>query len=208
MGLNENTQKKKKHKHMIKVTETVTQCVSLWEKERLERGKEALFHIVAARASCGSGRVLFEPQCELGEWLIGWLFCSSWSVGAERRERRNMGWIPCSGTSGTKKKIKKKIDKIQVQDKVVDQIKPSQGTDIVFFFFFFLKWGFDCDTQFGTIMLSPNESVLWLHSMASLALYGISVKNQNWMSFVCLVYQIGVLDVWTFLIKIAGIRCG
>lgn len=51
-----------------------------------------------------------------------------------------MGWIPCSGTSGTKKKVKKKVEKMQVQDNLVDQIKPAPGTQI-FFFWFFPKGG-------------------------------------------------------------------
>ncbi|MED6208991.1 putative serine/threonine-protein kinase pbl7 [Stylosanthes scabra] len=38
-----------------------------------------------------------------------------------------MGWIPCSGASGTKKKLKKKAEKIQVQDNLVDQIKHPSG---------------------------------------------------------------------------------
>jgi len=46
-----------------------------------------------------------------------------------------MGWIPCSGNSGTKKKIVK----MEVQDSVAPQIKATPG--IVFFHLF--VYGFD-----------------------------------------------------------------
>ena len=46
-----------------------------------------------------------------------------------------MGWIPCSGNSNTKKKVKKKLEKMEVQDSIkADPIKATTGTDIVFFF--------------------------------------------------------------------------
>lgn len=46
-----------------------------------------------------------------------------------------MGWIPCSGNSGTKKKIVK----MEVQDSVAPQIKATPG--IVIFLLF--VYGFD-----------------------------------------------------------------
>ncbi|KAF7818564.1 putative serine/threonine-protein kinase PBL7 isoform X1 [Senna tora] len=39
-----------------------------------------------------------------------------------------MGWIPCSGNSNTRKKIKKPMKKMEVQEKMVDQIKSASGT--------------------------------------------------------------------------------
>lgn len=42
-----------------------------------------------------------------------------------------MGWIPCSGNSSTKKKIKKQAKKMEVQTSMIDQIKANPGTDTV-----------------------------------------------------------------------------
>ncbi|KAI4349223.1 hypothetical protein L6164_009841 [Bauhinia variegata] len=39
-----------------------------------------------------------------------------------------MGWIPCSGNSNTKKKIKKKMKNMKVEDNLSDQIKQAPGT--------------------------------------------------------------------------------
>lgn len=53
-----------------------------------------------------------------------------------------MGWIPCSGNSGTKKKIVK----MEVQDSVAPQIKPTPG--IFLFFSWFPKvhqWVYGCE---------------------------------------------------------------
>lgn len=47
-----------------------------------------------------------------------------------------MGWIPCSGNSGTKKKIVK----MEVQDSVAPQIKATPGTVVIFHL---LVYGFD-----------------------------------------------------------------
>jgi hypothetical protein len=46
-----------------------------------------------------------------------------------------MGWIPCSGNSGTKKKI---VKKMEVQDSLTRQVKanPAQGTVHIFLFFY------------------------------------------------------------------------
>ncbi|WVY98355.1 hypothetical protein V8G54_030506 [Vigna mungo] len=44
-----------------------------------------------------------------------------------------MGWIPCSGSSNTKKKLKKKLEKMEVQNSLVDPIKTTSGSDVVDF---------------------------------------------------------------------------
>ncbi|KAI4300211.1 hypothetical protein L6164_033611 [Bauhinia variegata] len=38
-----------------------------------------------------------------------------------------MGWIPCSGNSNTKKKIKKKMKNMEVEENLADQIKQAPG---------------------------------------------------------------------------------
>lgn len=43
-----------------------------------------------------------------------------------------MGWIPCSGNSGSKKKIVK----LETQDSLVGQIKANPGTDSFSFYLF------------------------------------------------------------------------
>lgn len=46
--------------------------------------------------------------------------------------KKIMGWIPCSGSSNTKKKkMKKKLEKIGLQH-MGDAIQSTPGTDIVF----------------------------------------------------------------------------
>jgi len=44
-----------------------------------------------------------------------------------------MGWIPCSGSSNTKKKLKKKLEKMEAQNSLVDPIKTTPGSDVVDF---------------------------------------------------------------------------
>lgn len=39
-----------------------------------------------------------------------------------------MGWIPCSGNSNAKKKSKNKTKKMEALDSMVDQTKPTPGT--------------------------------------------------------------------------------
>lgn len=58
-------------------------------------------------------------------------------VGSSKKGRGNMGWIPCSGNSGTKKKIVK----MEVQDSVAPQIKPTQGIFVFFCWFNCLSMG-------------------------------------------------------------------
>ncbi|KAH1216724.1 Serine/threonine-protein kinase PBL27 [Glycine max] len=38
-----------------------------------------------------------------------------------------MGWIPCSGSLNTKKKLKKKLEKMEGQSSLVDPIKATPG---------------------------------------------------------------------------------
>lgn len=51
----------------------------------------------------------------------------------KNKKKKKMGWIPCSGNSGTKKKMVK----MEVQDSVVGQIKGTPGTDFFFLFVVF-----------------------------------------------------------------------
>lgn len=79
-----------------------------------------------------------------------------------------MGWIPCSGNSGTKKKI----EKMEVQDSLVGQIKATPGTDFLLLLFFLVQYSRQkkkgghqlasgSETLLGTIELSLNEGVFW-----------------------------------------------
>jgi len=41
-----------------------------------------------------------------------------------------MGWIPCSGSSNSKKKLKKKLEKMEAQNSLVDPIKATPGSHV------------------------------------------------------------------------------
>jgi len=59
--------------------------------------------------------------------ICGFFFLSDHRA-ASIEEETNMGWIPCSGYSGTKNKI----EKMEVQDSLVGQIKATPGTFLVY----------------------------------------------------------------------------
>ena len=103
---------------------------SQWEKEQSKAwlflfNCGCLSHLVLLWAN--DSQLLFEFGIIIDS--IFTLYPCSSSPFRQHPNREIMGWIPCSGNSNTKKKIKKGMKAMEVQDKLVDQIKPNPGID-------------------------------------------------------------------------------
>ena len=68
----------------------------------------------------------------VGSGIVLRVFCRFFLITVVRPlETSSMGWIPCSGYSGTKNKV----EKMEAQDSLVGQIKATPGKKKKFFVF-------------------------------------------------------------------------